>query len=83
MTIFQKAALVIMFITLQSGEFNFTMHGVKYKATVVVSEHNAPLGKFTLGQAIDLVGQLASSSYPFNVKARIGADDYALTVVPA
>lgn len=75
------AMVLIAALTAKAGAFSFFLGLKKYNATVVESEHLAPLGRFSLAQAASIASQIATGS--LSVTVRVGADDYALTVAPA
>lgn len=83
MSFLEKASLLLVFLTMKAGTFSFVNRGVRYNASIIVTEHTAPLGKFSFGEALAAVNQLASASFPFSITIRIGGQDYTLSVQPA
>jgi len=83
MSFLEIASLTLIFLTLKEATFSFYYDGVKYNATIVVSEHNLPLGKFNIGQALTLAKRLATGAFVNIPPVRIGADDYTLSIVAA
>ena len=82
MTFLEKASLLLVLLTLKEGQFSYYLQSKKYTAVISESTHTAPLAKFSLGQALSLVNQLASG-VPTSITVRIGANDYTLVTSPA
>lgn len=76
---FYVAALAAALFT-KTGSFSFWA-GRKYNVTIVGTEHTAPLGKFSLNQAIAIATMVKAGAGTYTI--RLGADDYTLTVTPA